>query len=78
MTLKTKYEALKELDKNRSNKEVVIQFNVSGSTLAAWKKKEKIHQAFQNSSVSKWEHLFILLYFIYYLFHTDHCYFTIT
>ena len=53
MTLKTKYEALKELDKNRSNKEVMIQFNVSGSTLAAWKKKEKIHQAFQNSSLER-------------------------
>ena len=36
-----KYEALTELDKNRSNKEVAIQFNVSGSTLVAWKKRKK-------------------------------------
>ena len=34
VTLKTKYEALKELDKNRSIKEVTIQFDVPGSTLA--------------------------------------------
>ena len=33
VTLKTKYEALKELDKNRPNKEVAIQFNVPESTL---------------------------------------------
>ena len=35
-TLKTKYEELKELDKNRPNKEVAIQFNVSRSTLSTW------------------------------------------
>ena len=39
MTLKAKHEALKELDKNRPNKEVVIQFNFPGETLATWKKK---------------------------------------
>ena len=33
VTLKAKHEALKELDKNRPNKEVVIQFNVPGETL---------------------------------------------
>ena len=33
VTSKTKYEALKELDKNRPNKEVAIQFNVPESTL---------------------------------------------
>ena len=33
VTLKTKYEALKDIDKNRPNKEVVIQFNVPESTL---------------------------------------------
>ena len=35
VTLKAKYEALKELDKNRPIKEVTIQFDVPGSTLAA-------------------------------------------
>ena len=34
MTLKTKYEALKEFDKNRPNKEVAIQFNVPRSALS--------------------------------------------
>ena len=54
VTLKTKYEALKELDKNRPNKKVVIQFNVPGSTRATWKKcKEKTYQAFQNSSLKR-------------------------
>ena len=41
VTLKTKYEALKDLDKNRPNKEVAIQFNVPGSTLVTWKKTVK-------------------------------------
>ena len=36
VTLKAKYEAQKDLDKNRPNKEVAIQFNVPGSTLATW------------------------------------------
>ena len=53
MTLKMKYEALKELDKNRPNKEVAIQFSVPGSTLATYKKKEEIYQAFQNSSLKR-------------------------
>ena len=61
-TSKTKYEALKEFDKNRPSKEVAIQFNVPGSTFAALRKsKEKIYQAFQNLSLndkeSKWEHM---------------------
>ena len=34
VTLNAKYEALKELDKNAPNKEVVIQFNVPRSTPA--------------------------------------------
>ena len=34
MTLKTKYEALKEFDKNRPNKEAAIQFNVPRKTLS--------------------------------------------
>ena len=54
VTLKTIFEALKELDKNRSNQKVTTQFNVPGSTLATWKKnKEKIYQAFQNSSLTR-------------------------
>ena len=54
VTLTTKYEALKEFEKNRPNKEVAIQFNVPGSTLATWKKnKEKIYQAFQNSLLKR-------------------------
>ena len=49
VTLKTRYEALKELNKNRPNKESATQFNVPGSTLATWEKnKEKIYQAFKN------------------------------
>ena len=54
VTLKAKYEPLKDLDKNRPNKEVAIRFNISASTLATWKKKkEKIYQAFQNSSLKR-------------------------
>ena len=34
VTLKKKYEALKEFDKDRPNKEVAIQFNVPRSTLS--------------------------------------------
>ena len=40
-TLKTKYEALKELNKNRPNKEVAFQFNVSESTLTTCKNQGK-------------------------------------
>ena len=36
VTLKTKYEALKEFDKNRANKEAVIQFSVPRSKLSTW------------------------------------------
>ena len=36
VTLKTRYEALKEFDKNRPNKEAAIQFNVPKSTLSTW------------------------------------------
>ena len=36
VTLKTKYEALKEIDENRPNKEVATQFNVPRSTLSTW------------------------------------------
>ena len=37
VTLKTKYEALEEFDKNRPNKEATIQFNVPRSTLSTWR-----------------------------------------
>ena len=54
MTLKVKYEALKELEKGRPNKGVANQFSIPGSTLATWKKnKEKIFEAFQNSSLKR-------------------------
>ena len=42
VTLKVKYEALKELEKSRPNKDVANQFSIPSSTLATWKKnKEK-------------------------------------
>ena len=37
VTLKTKYEALEEFDKNRPNKEATIQFNVPRSALSTWR-----------------------------------------
>ena len=37
VTLKVKYEALKELEKGRPNKDVANQFSIPGSTLATWK-----------------------------------------
>ena len=54
VTLKVKYEALKELEKGRPNKGVAKQFSISGSTFATWKKnKEKIFEAFQNPSLKQ-------------------------
>ena len=54
VTLKVKYEALKELKKGRPNEDVSNQFSVPGSTLATWKNnKEKIFEAFQNSSLKR-------------------------
>ena len=41
MTLKVKYETLKELEKVRPNKGVASQFSIPGSTFATWKKKKK-------------------------------------
>ena len=50
----SKHEALKELENGRPNKDVANQFSISGSTLATWKKnKEKIFEAFQNSSLKR-------------------------
>ena len=49
VTLKVKYEALKELEKGRPDKDAANQFSIPGSTLATWKKnKGKIFEAFQN------------------------------
>ena len=43
VNLQVKYEALKELEKGRPNKDVANQFSIFGSTLATWKNnKEKI------------------------------------
>ena len=48
VTLKTiKDETLKELDKNRPNKEVAIQFNVPGSTVATGKTRKKSTKPFK-------------------------------
>ena len=50
VTLKVKYEVLKELENGRPNKDVAKQFIIPVSTLAAWKEnKEKIFETFQNS-----------------------------
>ena len=38
VTLKVKYETLKELEKGRPNKDVANQYSIPGSTLATWKK----------------------------------------
>ena len=53
MTLKVKYEALKE-KKGTPNKDVANQFTIPGSTIATWKKsKEKIFESFQNPSLKR-------------------------
>ena len=52
VTLEIKYEALKELEMGRQNKDVAKQYGIPGSTLATQKKnKEKIFDAFENSSL---------------------------
>ena len=54
VTLKVKCKELKELEKVRPNKGVANQFSIPRSTLATWKKKrEKIFEAFQNSSLKR-------------------------
>ena len=40
-TLKVKYEALKEIENGRANKDVEKQFSIPGSTLATWKKTKQ-------------------------------------
>ena len=49
VTLRVKYEAFKELEKGRPNEDVANQFSIPGST--GTKYKEKIFEAFQNSSL---------------------------
>ena len=55
VTLKVKYETLKELEeKGGPNEGVANQFSIPGSTVATWKKnKEKIFEAFQNLSLKR-------------------------
>ena len=54
VALKVKHEALKELEKGRPNKGFANHFSIPGSTLATWKNnKEKIFEAFQNSSLKR-------------------------
>ena len=54
MTLKVKYEVLKELEKSRPNEDIANQFSIPGSTLATWRKnKKKIFEAFQNLSLKR-------------------------
>ena len=40
MTLEVKYNALKELEKGRLNKDVAEEFKIPSSTLATWKKNK--------------------------------------
>ena len=65
VTLKVKYEALKELEKGRPNKDVANQFSIPGSILATWKKKSlklfKIHH--WNDKEWKLEHEALLMWF---------------
>ena len=48
VTSKVKYEALKELENGRPNKDAANQIGIPGSILATWKEKSlklfKIHQ----------------------------------
>ena len=56
VTLKVKYEALRELEKGRPTKDVANQFSILRSALATWRKnKEKIFEAFQNPSLKRQE-----------------------
>ena len=46
--------SIKITSKGRPNKDAANQFSIPGKTLAAWKKnKEKIFEAFQNSSLKR-------------------------
>lgn len=51
--LETKYKALLELDKGKSNKDVGLMFGVPQNTVSTWKKnKSQIFEAFQKGSTS--------------------------
>ena len=53
MNLESKYKALLELDKGKTNKEVASLFGVPPNTVSTWKRnKTKIYEAFQNGSPS--------------------------
>lgn len=53
MSLESKYKALLELDKGKTNKEVALLFEVPPNTVSTWKRnKTKIFEAFQNGSPS--------------------------
>ena len=41
VTLKVKYEALKELEKGRPDEDAANQFSIPGSTLTTWMKKQR-------------------------------------
>ena len=50
-TLETKYKALVELEKGKTNKDVAKLFDIPANTLSTWKKnKEKIFEAFENQN----------------------------
>ena len=54
INLQTKHEALQELEKGRSKKDVTNQFDIPGSALSNLKKhKQKCFEAFQSSSVKQ-------------------------
>ena len=54
VTLKIKYNALKDLEKGHLTKDVAKEYNIPTSTLATWKKsKKKIMEAFENSSLKR-------------------------
>ena len=49
--LETKYKALLELEKGKSNKEVAQSFGIPPNTLSTWKKsKEKVFEAYKNEN----------------------------
>ena len=49
--LETKYKALVELEKGKSNKEVAQSFGIPPNTLSTWKKnKEKVFEAYKKGN----------------------------
>ena len=48
-SLKEKYEALKDLEKGLSNKDVAVKYGIPRNTVSTWlKNKEKIVSAFES------------------------------